>query len=157
MKKILIAATPESAEIVTSALAPHFRIAVCESLSEAKLLVDQKPDLVICSLYFDGGHMIELLRYVKTKTLESPTKNLPIPFLFVKTTRDSLNADIQQGLKSASLAVGAKEFINFVDWVEKLGDTIAQQKLRSVIWKHVRLASIRKHTMFHEKFGAASH
>lgn len=127
-KKVLVAAAPESAQKVREALEGHFILKVTSSLQEARTLLNEGPDLVLCGLHFDEGKMFDLLRYAK-----ADPKTKSIPFLCVKSTEGVLSPTIFEGIEIASKALGADGFVELYDWKTKLGDEAAYDKLRRLV------------------------
>jgi hypothetical protein len=144
MKRVLVAATPEAAQRVAKALTPYFKLTLCTSLPEARSsLNNKKPDVVMCSLCFDGGRVIDFLRYVKTRTETSPMQAKSIPLLCIRAIGDTLPPVIHQSIEKASIAVGAKKYIDFREWQDEFGDEVADDKLRSVVRRQMRLAALK--------------
>lgn len=128
MKKILVAGKPQAKEILCTALEPEFELIFCHNLEQAKLLLDEPVDLIICTVLFDGSRMFELLRYVKANP---PTKS--IPFVGARTTKGALPLyEVETAMKAAKL-LGAEEFVDLYAWIDQLGDEPAYEKFRATI------------------------
>jgi DNA-binding NarL/FixJ family response regulator len=127
-KRVLVAASPESAERVRDALQEHFTLSVTSSLAEAQSLLAEDIAIVLCGLHFDEGKMFDLLRYAKADPMTRE-----IPFLCVKSTEGVLSSVIFQGIEIASRALGADGFVELVEWKMAVGDEAAYEQLRQLV------------------------
>lgn len=133
LKRLLVAAAPESILAVSRALESHFTLIGAGSVAEAQSRVVQGIDLILCGLHFDEGRMFDLLRYVKANPA---TKS--IPFLCIKSGDGTLSPALLESVEIASKALGADGFVVLHDWKKDFGDDAAYEKLRHLINRLIR-------------------
>jgi response regulator RpfG family c-di-GMP phosphodiesterase len=127
-KKIFIARKKPPGDILCKALEHEFDLIFCDSLEQAKLLLEEPVDLIFCTMLFDGSRMFELLRYVKANPA---TKS--IPFVGARVAKGTLPLyEVETAMKATKL-LGAKEFVDLHTWINQLGEEQAFEKLRTTI------------------------
>jgi hypothetical protein len=132
-KRILVAATASSAQLLKKVFEPHFELRFSTSLDHARLLLDQDIDLVACDTHFDDCRMFDLLRLSKANPISRP-----IPFLCLRVVEGALDKTLYQSVDIASSALGAAAFVDLFDLKNKCGDERAYKKLNNLV---ARLAS----------------
>jgi len=131
--KILVAVTPTMRDTAKQALqCADFDMSFCHSLNQAKqFLLETAFDIVICTLQFDESRLCDLLQFIRTTPLISPTPFVALTFWKEGEGMLSVSA-VKTALHSAKLC-GAIESINLPQWRQQSGDEAAFEKLRSCI------------------------
>jgi CheY-like chemotaxis protein len=128
MERILIAAATDSAQAASQALKKDFALTFCTSLVDARSVLKDGFDLILCGLHFDEGRMFDFLREVKA---DPQTKS--IPFLCIKSTDGMLSPAISQSIEIASHSLGANGFVDLFQWKAAHGDEEAYEKFRRLV------------------------
>lgn len=128
--QILLAAAAVSVEPLTRALGDRYQCQHVSTMFQAKALLEQPCDLIVCGLYFDDSRMFDLLRHAK-----SDERTRRIPFVVVKASDGELSPTVQQGIEIACAALGADRFVEFTTWEKREGNAAAQQRLHGLIDK----------------------
>jgi response regulator RpfG family c-di-GMP phosphodiesterase len=116
---------------MTQLLRHDFELVPCLTLEQAQhALRGGDIDLVIGGIHFDESRMFDLLRYAQA----DPTTRA-IPFLCIKILDDQISPTLLQGVEIASRALGAREFIDFAEWCQRLSNEEASMQLRYLIHK----------------------
>jgi hypothetical protein len=112
MATILVAASPEPAEIVKRILAGHELYCV-ETMAQAEQFLREKPfHLIICTIAFDESRMFDFLRLAKSM----PESRL-IPFVCARVRSYILRSPT--AFESAAFtcqALGAEAFLDIADY-----------------------------------------
>lgn len=127
-RKIFVGAKPQSREILGGALACEFDLTHCDNLEQAKLLLAEPMDLILCTVLFDGSRMFDLLRYAKTNP---DTKS--IPFVAIRVVQGALPFHEVAAATAAVKLLGAEEFVDMHTWLRVMGEDAAFEKLRATL------------------------
>lgn len=135
MKKhtLLICTIPAMRPVLVDALSVRFNLAFCYTLREAVSLLDTGVDAVVCSIYFADGQVFDLLRLVKANP-----KTKHISFFTAYGSPDELMTDVEQGIETATRALGGEGFIPLTRWRSVSGDDKAFEKVRNRLDKALK-------------------
>ena len=128
MKKhtLLICTIPAMRPVLVDALSVRFNLAFCYTLREAVSLLDTGVDAVVCGIYFADGQVFDLLRLVKANP-----KTKHIPFFTAYGSAGELMTGVEQGIETATRALGGEGFIPLTRWRSESGDDKAFEKVRN--------------------------
>jgi CheY-like chemotaxis protein len=127
-KRILIAATPTSAQVLSSILESDFELIITDSIDHARSHLEEGIDLIACDTHFDDCRMFDLLRISKANPVTRP-----IPFLCLRVVEGALDQTLYQSVDIASSALGAAAFIDLFELKRNSGDAQAHKRLNSLI------------------------
>jgi CheY-like chemotaxis protein len=126
--RILVADDFESIAVFREALTISYELLPAATLKEARALVTQAPDLVVCGCHFDEGRMYDLLRCLKAPGMER------IPFLAVRCVEDQLLDDaLYESVKIAVRALGGDAFVDLLRWQRRWGEAEASHRLTRLV------------------------
>jgi CheY-like chemotaxis protein len=127
--RILVADDTESIAIFREALTTSYELLPATTLKEARAVVTQSPDLVVCGCHFDEGRMYDLLRFLKA----APGMER-IPFLAVRCVEDQLLDDaLYESVKIAVRALGGNAFVDLLRWQRRFGAAEASHRLTRLV------------------------
>lgn len=109
-------------------MACEFDLTHCDNLEQAKLLLAEPTDLILCTVMFDGSRMFDLLRYVKTNP---DTRS--IPFVAIRVVQGALPFHEVAAATAAVKLLGADEFVDMHSWLHEMGEEPAFERLRATI------------------------
>lgn len=127
-KRVMVAATPESAPVAMRALQGHYEAHICTSLAMARGILAERVDAILCGIYFAESKMFDLLHLVKANE-----QNKSAPFLCVKANEGILSPVLLQSIEMASKTLGADSFVDLSEWRKTLGDEAAYARLQQMI------------------------
>jgi len=123
---ILIADTPEGAELVKSVLSPLHDLVLVHSLTAAtRLLANVDFDAVIAGPQFDDSRMIELLRVVRGEA-----RFVDKPFVVVRVLPTTLTPELETNAKQMATVLGANAYLTVDDFAE--GANMHQELLQRI-------------------------
>jgi hypothetical protein len=123
---LLICTIPAMRPVLADALSVRFNLAFCYTLREAVSLLDTGVDAVVCGIYFADGQVFDLLRLVKANP-----KTKHIPFFTAYGSPGELMIGVEQGIETATRALGGEGFIPLTRWRSVSGDDKAFEKVRN--------------------------
>jgi CheY-like chemotaxis protein len=127
-KRILIAAAPASAQVLSSILESDFELIFTDSIEHAGSHLGAGIDLIACDTHFDDCRMFDLLRLSKANPATRP-----IPFVCLRVVEGALDQTLYQSVDIASSALGAAAFIDLFELKRKSGDEQAHKRLNRLI------------------------
>jgi hypothetical protein len=130
---LLICTIPAMRPVLVDALNVRFNLAFCYTLREAVSLLDTGVDAVVCGIYFADGQVFDLLRLVKANP-----KTKHIPFFTAYGSPDELMTGVEQGIETATRALGGEGFIPLTRWRSESGDDKAFEKVRNRLDKALK-------------------
>ncbi|WP_019142514.1 hypothetical protein [Noviherbaspirillum massiliense] len=127
--KVLVALMPEYIQPISQVVPGSFDMTFTTSLNEAQSLLDSSRfDVIVCGAHFDGCRMFDLLRYAK-----STLQTRDIPFLCVRAVGGALDRTLYEGVKIASMALGAAGFVDLYRLNMETGEAEGLKKMRQLI------------------------
>jgi hypothetical protein len=130
---LLICTIPAMRPVLVDALSVRFNLAFCYTLREAVSLLDAGVDAVVCGIYFADGQVFDLLRLVKANP-----KTKHIPFFTAYDSAGELMTGVEQGIETATRALGGEGFIPLTRWRSESGDDKAFEKVRNRLDKALK-------------------
>lgn len=127
-RKIFFGAKPQARKILGGALECEFDLTHCDNLEQAKVLLAEPIDLILCTVMFDGSRMFDLLRYAK-----SNPDTRSIPFVAIRVIQGALPFHEVAAATAAVKLLGADEFVDMHTWLREMDQETAFEKLRSTI------------------------
>ena len=125
---IVVAAQPESVQTIRNLLGTGPKIIEVFKLYEAKKIINESVDLIICGLHFNDSRMFDLLRITKANPLVQA-----IPFLCFKNSNSELGATAIEAFKIACNALGAAGFVDYHALKLRHGAEEADNQFRKII------------------------
>jgi hypothetical protein len=123
--KILVADVPEILAEVDKQLGKAFSLVLISKFEEARDVIDEGCDVIVCGVHFADGSMFDLLRYAKSR---AGSKN--IPFVCVKFVADAMSDAIFRSIHSAATILGADDFVDLGHTTRTGQDAFARLGLR---------------------------
>jgi hypothetical protein len=127
-KRILIAATPASAKLLSNILEDDFELIFVESIEQASATLDESIALIACDTHFDDCRMFDLLRLSKANP-----DTRAVPFLCLRVVEGAIDQTLYQSVDIASNALGAAAFIDLFDLKQKSGAMQANTRLNKLV------------------------
>lgn len=139
--RVLVAASPESAQVICSTLGDEFGLVIAHTLTDALDLVQAGTvvrsaaiDAIVCGQHFEGSQMLRFLECVKAYP---PSRG--IPFIGCRAASTHLGDGSLRAMREACEALGAVAYVDLPEHERYKGAEAAAVEFRDAVRAAVRL------------------